>query len=485
MRRQAVLSIAVLSLTAACGRESLPKLPSSAAGSERSADGAAAMSAPATEVTYRFDGTAPDLPAKAAAYELGSGEARAAVKEVAAAFGLSGEVRKRSEAWVVRDGDREVSVHDLPGLPWYLGTANPCPDRPVSDAGGDEEDAVSCVATAEAVGPPDQPVPPPAVPSREQVEAVARPVFERLGVGLDGLEVSEGTATVHPRVGGRRTVGYEQSIGVAADGRVLYATGRLGRPKALGDYPLVGLQRGLERLRTAWGFGPRTLSAGAPEPAIARDDCADTAVTCGPPPTSRGPQEVVLTGAEVGLLLVESHLVPAYLFRVGDGDGPTVVAVEETFLEGITPHRDPDPEPPDRATDIGRACSSMGSASVAAEGGEPENQPLQYEICGPTSAKAGEEVVFEVTVVDPDAEIVEEGCGGPRVAFGDEVAPVVGSCMPACAGPPEKSSPGKLHRTFRHTYEKAGRYTATFRFQSAFCTTGSSNGMGTHNIDVR
>jgi hypothetical protein len=56
--------------------------------------------------------------------------------------------------------------------------------------------------------------------------------------------------------------------------------------------------------------------------------------TIAPPP----PQQITLTGAERVLLLAqsftgeESWLVPAYRFATSDGVGPTVLAIDDSFL---------------------------------------------------------------------------------------------------------------------------------------------------------
>jgi hypothetical protein len=127
-----------------------------------------------------------------------------------------------------------------------------------------------------------------------------------------------------------------------------------------------------------------------------------------------------------------------------------------------------------------------GAVAVADDAeGEPANEPLTVEACGPATAKVGEEVAVDVIVTDPDAQIVEDGCAAPAVAWGDEDGAVHAECVPACAAPmPAGSGPGKLHRTFRHAYAKAGTYTVRFTFQSEPCTQGWSRGEGEHVVRV-
>jgi hypothetical protein len=462
------------------GDASLPKLPL-AVGAERTAaaavdNSAGASMAPESNVTYRFDGEPPAMPSEAQAHRLERADVRAAASDLAAALGLEGAPEKRDESWVVHDDEGELVVHETTGLPWYHGSVTTCPDKPVSSDG---REAGSCVVAS------DQPLDVDATPPpREQVEEAVRPVFERMGLAVEALEVIEGTAVLRPRVDGMRTVGWEQALTVDSKGTVVGGYGWLGRPEELGEYPLVDVPAALERLRTGFGYGPRTMTA-ATEPAIAVDDSAEPQ-----------PQEVVLTGVELGLQMIEAHLVPSFLFSVADGEGPVVVAVEDRLLEELAPQSQPEPAPmpPDGSGSgsgstgsSGQACSGSASASAPPEGGtEPANQPLTVEVCGPTEAKVGEEVAFEVTAVDGDAEIVESGgCGEPRATFGDEEGAGPGECIADCGLPLGESRAGKLHRTFRHAYSKPGTYTATFAFQSAHCTKGASSGEASHTIVVR
>lgn len=132
----------------------LVKLPVGAVGGA-SAD-AAVQGSPETRsalfpapgrVEYRFEGTLPDLAAAAAAYRLGSVTTSAAVARLAASLGLAGDVRSEEGAWVVVDGDRELRVQRLPGLPWSVGPPS-CPEVVV---GSDGDTAVSsCVGVSPA-----------------------------------------------------------------------------------------------------------------------------------------------------------------------------------------------------------------------------------------------------------------------------------------------------------------------------------------------
>lgn len=138
------VAIALLAFVAGRGGGSgLVKLPVASLGSDEADDApASAMAARSSLMApdfggleYRVVGSLGDLPSEAAAYRLGSEASAADVARLARALELEGEVREVSGAWTVRDGDRELRVERVPGLPWYLGTTceQPAgPDTPVS-----------------------------------------------------------------------------------------------------------------------------------------------------------------------------------------------------------------------------------------------------------------------------------------------------------------------------------------------------------------
>ena len=354
--------------------DSLPKLPlASAGGGERGAADMASLSAPAMPIVYRFEGESADVPESATAYRLERSEVREAAAALADALGVRGSVEQRGGSWVVRGEDREVVVHDVPGLPWYLGPGAFCPDQPVSSDG--KEGVASCVVTAEATGRAASDEPPPTrpddLPSKEEAQARFDDVFERLGVGGDPT-VSDNVLTldavVRPTVDGLPTIGYEHGLTMGPKGEIVGGYGSLGRPQALGDYPLISVDEAVERLQTGFSVGPRTLSAEIEQAG----------------PDGAGVQEVVLTGVKLGLQSVEGHLVPAFLFDVADGDGPAVPAVVDRFLDDIAPA--PEPEPvPEGSSGCGVSVSGVG----ADRGSGPADEPVTVEVCGPNTAKVG------------------------------------------------------------------------------------------------
>ncbi|MEO7836273.1 MAG: hypothetical protein ABIS21_01375 [Acidimicrobiales bacterium] len=136
--------------------------------------------------------------------------------------------------------------------------------------------------------------PPPTVrpadlPTKAEADRLGRSFYTDLGVALDGFEVRDGFvewhAGVQPRVGGLATVGWAYSVSFGPQGRITTANGFLAEPDRIGDYPLAGTAKGLERLRAGEGVGPRPLGGAMEGVTTAKDaDCAQPTVICDPPP---------------------------------------------------------------------------------------------------------------------------------------------------------------------------------------------------------
>jgi len=149
-------------------------------------------------------------------------------------------------------------------------------------------------------------------------------------------------ARVDSSVDGLPVVGMGTAVSIGVDGQVVRASGFLAAPDRIGDYPLAGVDAGLDRLRggaggwSAFDDGPPPLPAGA-EPAGAEPagaPCGDPTVSC--LPTEPAPEAVVqvVTGVRLGLLHLGDALVPAYLFDLEGGGTIPVPAVVERWLDG-------------------------------------------------------------------------------------------------------------------------------------------------------
>lgn len=120
---------------------------------------------------YKVRGELPALGGEAPAYRLADETSKAKVAELASHLGLPGDVEASANGWTVRDGERELSVLRVPGVPWYLspvcaGTP-PMPDAPASSTSS-EEGVISsgCAYGAQTMsGGAQEPssMPPPAV----------------------------------------------------------------------------------------------------------------------------------------------------------------------------------------------------------------------------------------------------------------------------------------------------------------------------------
>jgi hypothetical protein len=301
------------------------------------------------------------------------------------------------------------------------------------------------------------------------------------------------TVSTEPRVGSVRAYQWVTLLQIGPKGRVISGYGQLGQPTALGDYPLVTVAKGLERLK-ARPF-PMPLM-GAAE--------ARTGIGPGQPvpvPDNTTPVVRTITRVTLGLQSADSprdaFLVPVFLFETDDGATVAVPAVIDALLEqpdtgpgpgpvpvpGGPPQQVP-PAPPrgGGGTSTGNSQSCAGSSSASSAGGE-SNQPLSLEVCAsPINPKPGETVTFSLKASDPDAAIDADGCQQPTAGFGDQADQSV-HCMSICSRdtfPPEAST---LGRTFTHAYAKPGTYTATFTADS--CAPKASHGEVQVQITVR
>jgi hypothetical protein len=223
------------------------------------------------------------------------------------------------------------------GGPYRPGPGIQCldPDAPVSNRPGP-------VA-------PTRPFRPPDLPSRAEAERVARDLAARAGLDLDGAQVKVSdslatrTVTIAPAVGGMPTSGFAWTVSVGPKGVVQHASGYLATPEPAGTYPLIGVERGFERLKKSGPLGGVTRPE-SPSPAVELDPCpAGSKVPC--PDRRLRPRVATVTGVRLGLQLAPAvaegggrpdvaYLLPAYLFDLKGGwtDVRAVVAVADRYL---------------------------------------------------------------------------------------------------------------------------------------------------------
>jgi hypothetical protein len=386
-----------------------PRLPALAFGAAGREAAAGASAAPADSmlaigpVEYRLaDGVAATpLPDHARAWTVDDRIGVDAVRRVASALGVKGTPKEDDTAWTVRDDAHQVRVEKQAGVPWSYSPWMPdCgPDSSVSSDGtvscgsasgsgaASTGSSGSASATATVVAPPatsvepcpmpdcppgtactqvcptptpeplpvpepKQPERPADLPSKAEAERIARDVLTKTGLDLDGADVrvddgfSQWMISADPRVGGLPTQGMGTSVAVGPKGEIQFANGWLGDPTEGDEYPLAGVQAGIERLKSGYPGGGWSPYPGGPEPAIARDlpACADCP-----------PQVRTITGVRLGLqfspvytengMPVDALLVPSYFFRFDDSDfEQSVVAVADEFLPK-PPEVKPEPAP--------------------------------------------------------------------------------------------------------------------------------------------
>jgi hypothetical protein len=425
-----VLGVAVALVGVAIGtggsgsRQHLQKLPTGASAgagytTAAAADGRAvarSAMAPAFATEYTVAGPLPDLGSTAPAYGFKDEVSQTAVTELAGALGLDGPVTHDGDAFVASGGPGVLQVGGRQLGAWTFMPGCTVADGGVQCTASGSSGGGVAVACAAPACPAGQPCPPPApcdapapaparpagVPSKDESIAAARALLARAGIDTAGADPtaddgwSQWIVTVQAAIDGRTVQGMATSTGVGLGGRIDFASGFLGRPVRLGDYPLAGTAIGLERLKSGrWlsvGGGPlkgvpmaalaggastgtASATAAATEPAPpASPPSGAVAPTKGvaapdqppvpaPAPTPVEPQPmpappartVTVTGVHLALALVAgpdgtADIVPAYAFETSTGDVlPLVPAVTDELLQDtpatVSPGAKPAPLP--------------------------------------------------------------------------------------------------------------------------------------------
>lgn len=516
-------TFAAVAALSACGSGSLPLLPSAAGGAGAEDSRSSAMSAmPYFNVHYVLSPEfKDDLPDSAKAYELEGKTDAAAVTKLAKAFGVTGKVVSDDQGWTVDSDGPQMRVTEASGLPFHLG-AQPVPDayayacaEPAPPTDPAANDAANGTTTKDAPAPPPSgrdtitepddarcAAPPrnPDLPTKSAAEKIARDALDAGGLAMTGARFTTNAGydswdvTIEREVDGVANNAMTLSVLVGPKGRILSAYGNLGRPVAVGDYPLVSAAKAVDRLNKQQeggdGRGGGDVQMGAPEPAIASDTPTPAMVapvpTCNPAadcvesPIEPVTREVTLTKARLTLTPVSSghepnsplYLLPAFSFTDSDGGEVQIEAVTDRYLKSKQQDDPPATTPPDKGTgggspgSPGSTCSATAGGVPASDGKTSTNAPLEIEACASsTKVKVGQEVTFTVTAKDADASFVEGPCEAPvKATFGDESdGDGAVNCM-ACA----QATEGKHEYTQKltHTFAKPGTYKVAFDVHS-------------------
>lgn len=144
---------------------------------------------------------------------------------------------------------------------------------------------------------------------------------------------------------------------------------------------------------------------------------------------------------------------------VADTRGPAAATTRPSLTTTTSPAR----------TTTTLACRNSSEPACGAfrwDPPPPANQPMRLSVTvTPSQPRVGQKVTFQVVAEDPDGEIT-----GERVDYGDGGGQSVPG-QPSCAaahGPwtPSKGAPGRLAKTYEHSYSAAGNFTAAFTFRS-------------------
>ena len=350
-------------LVAACGpgrsTATRPKIPveaspsGAALGAASPAVSAADGGTPASfaTITYRLGTPLRRLPATAPAYNI--------------AAGSSGRRHQIAAALGVADSDRHLILSppswsfdaDCPAPPGVdiSGTDSASQDigfASASPGSAPPDDQPACVPEPSTICPPGKPpaAPRPAdLPSKTAAADQARSLFHSLGADMpvDALQVTDEITrwlvAADPDIAGLPTISRSISVTIGPKASIVAASGFLGTPAKLGDYPLVDASTvGFQRLLDAEAHRPR--------PTIAAYPCRGDVANCGQP---LAPQVITITGVHLALQQLGATVVPMFVFEAGPNEtAPPVPAVTDAFLQPNTPtkatipHTEPGPPQP-------------------------------------------------------------------------------------------------------------------------------------------
>ncbi|MGI8793092.1 MAG: hypothetical protein ACR2H3_07940, partial [Acidimicrobiales bacterium] len=291
LRAMSMLAVLVLTSGAcgAVGSGRLAALPRSGAGSDGevsaasskavAADAAAeSLTTPRRRVVYEAGPDLAEMKGTAPAYKLSGRATVADVRRLAKTLGLSGDVREESGTFVLTDGDRFLEVSSMPGGGWYL--SNERADSGIAAVGCAVPDGAEFANDCEVEEPPVMAD----LPTAAQAERKVRDILAEARSDKVAYDVKAGDATswglpveVSMRIGGKRIIDGVASFTFGSGGELISASAWLGTVESIGDYPLAGTAKGIERLNASGGHG--FMRQGVPEPAATDSGQSDPAVS--------------------------------------------------------------------------------------------------------------------------------------------------------------------------------------------------------------
>jgi len=272
-----------------------------------------------------------------------------------------------------------------PEPPLPIETAVPTPSAPVDTMPVDTL-PVDTTAVDETACANVEPQPPAGVPTADEARAKATALFSAMGIDLSTYDIEtyadawSANVTAYLRLDGVRS-NVSISAGYGAEGALTWASGFLGTPQRGGDYDRIGVEAAIQRLNdhnvpwmtggpmaldsasaatgeihpgaaTSSGTAEAGVSAPVPaDPSIAvapipcPDAAADVATECG---AVGDPVTITLTNARPSLEQLWADdgtvwLLPGYAFDSSEGGLPSVIAVQDQFIEVTAPAPTPLP----------------------------------------------------------------------------------------------------------------------------------------------
>lgn len=316
------------------------------------------MMMPFQDITYVFDGTAPDLGTTGMAWTLPAGAKPdpAQIARIATALGVEGEVRElpadQGGGWMVGAADYSTATITVSAdglLSWWfnaaptmsaeapctvggsgggvaiegdsVGVINAVP--PASDAAPGSEPAapVDTIAVDTPLPvdtvPIDMPVcpepqPPANVPDSAAAETAAKAFFASLGLDPANYDYETyadewgANVTAYLLLGGHRSP-LTLSVGFGAEGAITWASGFLATPVEAGEYPLTGVDTGITRLNDESGKWMFYGYGGGVQPmAKAMPDIAVSTNSASPAVGAPAPDAPVTPETSTGTVTVDS-----------------------------------------------------------------------------------------------------------------------------------------------------------------------------------
>lgn len=426
----AVVAVVAGGLVVASGGDGggSPRLPVALGSSREMAAGASAADMSLVWVTYVAGEGLPALGGEGPAYRLSGTVDEARVRDLAGALGLDAAPTHEDGYWHVAAGAVVLEVYEAGGSWWFSATAGEVvePDAAARDSASGSgssgsasgtagaspgcepgpatdctfvdvgepvpattapcaPDGASCtVLTAIDCGAPDavctappplEPTPPADLPTEGAARQIALDLIAATGMDVDDATVTvDGPydawyVTVEPKIDGVAVSGWGASVGVGSEGAVTSASGVIGTPERVGDYPLIDTRAAIDRLNEQQG------QYREPVPAIANDDAATSEVNGA---TAGAPMPTAPCRTDDPSCSVMTTSV-----AVGDAPPTTTTIVGSCKVQ----------------PDGSEVCEGSGS-SAAGSGSDPG-------VCYQAVPPVGDEGATETTVVGSDCVVVD------------------------------------------------------------------------------